>query len=213
MLSIIIPCESESSDLLSESINSLSSISPENYEIIIVKKTEADTRAKRLNIGFYRSIGDLILFHHPRSKLSLDGFKYLIEMSGSTSKNFQWGGFTHRFDMDHPILRFTSWYSNRIRAKIRGILYLDHCIFFDRKLWVEDLPDMEIFEDTELSIRFLEFSKPTILSYESITSSIRFKKNGIFYQSLLNQILKLAYFFKCNPRFMNRVYERGLNLN
>ncbi|MCC5815356.1 MAG: hypothetical protein JJT78_11405 [Leptospira sp.] len=213
MLSIIIPCETESSNLLSESICSLRSISPKNYEIIIVEKQEAPTRAEKLNIGFHRSKGELILFHHPRSMLSREGFQHLIEMSESFSKMFPWGGFTHCFNMDHPILRFTSWYSNQIRAKWRGILYLDHCIFFDRNLWLQDHPKMEIFEDTELSIRFRVFSKPLILSQYSVTSSIRFKKNGILYQSIINQILKLGYYFNCNPKFMNRVYEKGLNLN
>lgn len=104
-----------------------------------------------------------------------------------------WGGFLHRFDEDHFLLRLISWYSNWIRVKYKGIVYLDHCVFFDRKLWKSDLSLDFIFEDTELSLKFRKIIWPVLLPYTAITSAHRFQKNGIIKQSLLNLFLKLGH--------------------
>lgn len=168
-------------------------------------------RAQRMNIGISKTKGRTILLNHPRSYLNFEGLNFLIK----NEEQFTWGGFTHRFDKSHPLLSFTSWYSNEVRAKIKGILYLDHCIFFKKSL-VKDqpfIPEIEIFEDTELSKKLLEFSDPMLLPFSSTTSSIRFKKNGMFRQSVLNQILKVCWVLGFSAEQMNKIYEKGLELN
>ncbi|MDX1958534.1 MAG: hypothetical protein SFU98_08175 [Leptospiraceae bacterium] len=212
MLSIIIPTDSnEPNSYFHKTLESFSL--KDDLEIIFISKSEANTRAERLNLGFHCAKGKIILFHHPRSFIEKEGINYLIELSKTQNKENIWGGFTHKFDQDHYLLRFTSWYSNTIRARLKGILYLDHCIFFDRSLWKRDLPNIEIFEDTILSNYLRETCTPIILPYISETSSIRFQKNGIWKQSILNQILKIGYYTKFNPSIMNRIYEKNLGLN
>lgn len=212
MLSIIIPTEyNEPNSFFHRTLQPFSASS--DLEIIYVSKSDAYTRAERLNIGFQKSKGDLILFHHPRSFIEEKGIQYLIDLSNKKNRKLIWGGFTHKFDLEHFLLRFTSWYSNQIRAKLKGIFYLDHCIFFDRMLWKENLPHVEIFEDTILSYQLLSFAKPVLLPYISETSSIRFQQKGIWLQSILNQLLKIGFHLKINPSFMNQIYEKNLWLN
>ncbi len=173
----------------------------------------SSSRAARLNKGIESSRGEIILLHHPRSLVSADALERLpTDIAG---RQDYWGGFTQQFDSAHPLLRFTSWYSNKIRCDLRGILYLDHCIFFDANIKHSgfSIPDVEIFEDTELSKTLRTFSHPMRLSGVSQTSAIRFQKNGVYRQALMNQVLKLGYALKVPAKTMNRLYEKGLGLN
>ena len=212
MLSIIIPTdENEPNSLFPKTLQALAA--SEDLEIVFVSKSEVSTRAERLNIGFQKSKGEIVLFHHPRSFVEAEGIQFLINLSKEQNRNLFWGGFTHKFDTDHFLLKFTSWYSNQIRGKRKGIFYLDHCIFFDRRVWKQNLPNVEIFEDTILSYYLQTFTKPVLLPYVSCTSAIRFRQNGIWRQSLLNQLLKIGFHLKFNHKSMNQVYEKNLWLN
>jgi len=173
-------------------------------------KAPGTNRAQRLNIGVRKSEGRMVLLYHPRSLVDVGGLSDLLE-----NKELLWGGFRHRFDDPHPLLHFTSWYSNRVRFKLSGVVYLDHCIFVQRRLLLQagGVPEADIFEDTLLSKRLRLFGKPQLIPYDVITSAVRFQQNGYWRQALLNQILKLQYFLKFDPEAMNQKYERGLNLN
>jgi glycosyltransferase involved in cell wall biosynthesis len=167
------------------------------------------TRLKRIQYGLQKAKGDKIIIQHPRSFLKRDAFEALQNTSA------QWGGFTHVFDHNNPLLKFTSFYSNYIRFDLRNIIYLDHCIFIDQSLKdiILNLKDREIFEDTEISKALAKKYKPKRLLPVSQTSSVRFLTNGILRQIILNQRMKLAYYFKRDHKKMNVEYEKGLNLN
>jgi hypothetical protein len=209
MLSVIIPTANEvDNEFYNQTITQLSNL--ENVEVICVSKIEAHSRAQRLNLGFDRAQGSMILFHHPRSVVDLAGIQYLIE---NANKKI-WGAFTHEFDQrSHPLLKFTSWYSNRMRGAGRGIFYLDHCIFFHRSLRTKVLPDIEIFEDTVLSQQLRSRQAPLLLPFKSTTSAVRFTKNGVFKQAFMNQVLKLGFLLNLSDGMMNKIYEKNLNLN
>jgi glycosyltransferase involved in cell wall biosynthesis len=169
------------------------------------------SRAGRLNEGIRQASFDLVLLHHPRSILTPKAIYALIQQSVT----IEWGAFTHRFDLSHPLLSFTSWYSNIIRGDWRGIYYLDHCIFAQKKLLVEVglLPDVDIFEDTKLCLRLRKRNKGKRLAYISQTSAVRFVSRGIYRQALKNQYLKWQYYFNISDRKMNQSYENKLPLN
>lgn len=231
MLSIVLPIFNESrGGYLPRILQNLAKLS--DAEVIVVDGGSADdslqlieqsgvkliqlsnsTRAARLNKGIEASNGEVIFLHHPRSIVSPNAFEQIYE---TCSRNNEcWGGLTHKFDAEHPLLNFTSWYSNRIRCDRRGIIYLDHCVFFNRAL-VEDgpvIPDVPIFEDTELSKLLRKKSRPVRLMEVAETSAIRFQQNGILKQAVLNQLLKIAYYLKLPRTRMNNTYEKGLDLN
>jgi hypothetical protein len=171
-------------------------------------RVEGPSRGARLQAGIDAASHAAILLHHPRSLVEAEGLRRLV-----AADRIGWGGFTHAFDWDHPLLRFTSWYSNRVRAAHKGIVYLDHCVFFERRLLTRPIPPVEIFEDTELSLILRESGRPTMLPFVSTTSAVRFRANGAWRQALLNQRLKLQYLLGACHRRMNARYERGLGLN
>jgi len=167
------------------------------------------TRLKRIQRGVQLAKGEVIILHHPRSILEISAFEQLLKTKA------YWGGFTHKFDHAHPLLKFTSFYSNIVRADLKSIFYLDHCIFLRVKLKEEILKikDREIFEDTEISKKLKNINKPKRLKAISKTSAIRFNKNGVLRQCLLNQKLKMQYWLNKDHRKMNKNYEKELNLN
>jgi hypothetical protein len=181
----------------------------EDFKIIFVDRQKIATRAGRLNFGFAVAKSDWILFHHPRSWLNFNDY---IDLVKNLPNKPCWMGFQHSFDVDSRFLKFTSWYSNNIRFK-RGIVYLDHCVLFHRSLMTAPIPNVSIFEDTELSKILLKSGKPILLNKVVKTSAIRFLKNGYFKQGFLNQVLKLAYYLNLPHSFMNSIYEKGLGLN
>lgn len=208
MLSVIIPTAGEIENIFfTKTLSMLAAFT--EVEVICIDRASAKTRAERLNQGFAKAKGSMILFYHPRSLLDPKGIQYLVQ----NSEIVFWGAFTHAFDVIHPLLRFTSWYSNKIRGKINGIFYLDHCIFFHRTLWKENLPAIEIFEDTVLSQILKNQIQPVLLPYLSTTSAVRFTKNGVWTQAFMNQVLKIGFHLHVPHAIMNRVYEKGLNLN
>ena len=229
MISIIIPTHNElSSNYIQRSFKLLASL-PE-IEVVIVDSNSTDgtreladqynfkivestsnSRAGRLNQGIKASSYKMILLHHPRSILDPKAITYLKE----NMQDLTWGAFTHKFDRVHPLFTFTSWYSNYMRGDQRSIFYLDHCIYAKKELLLKVglIPDVDIFEDTEICLKLRKITKHKRLPFISTTSAIRFTKNGIFKQSLKNQILKWRYYFNSDHKKMNKEYEEGLDLN
>lgn len=179
-----------------------------------VISTDLVNRAQRFDLGLKASTGNIILFHHSASLLPPTYALQQISQALSTSKQV-WGGFHHSFDHDHWLLRFTSWYSNQIRGKQRGILYFDHCIFGWREAFIKvgGAGDRAIFADTDLSIKLRQLSYPLFCDGMVVTSARRFRQRGIYRQALLNQVLKLLYFFGVDDQTMNQIYERKNPIN
>jgi glycosyltransferase involved in cell wall biosynthesis len=170
------------------------------------------SRSQRLNAGMRVAKAEMFLLHHPRSMVEPKGIEYILRNYDS----LLWGGLTHSFDFKHPLLQFTSWYSNNVRGKLSGIVYLDHCIFLRKSIYekIGEFPNVDIFEDTILSKKILKyFGRPKIIPYFSTTSAIRFKQNGIYKQAILNQFLKISFLAGKNHKEMNRLYEKNLSLN
>ena len=202
LIAVVSPCHDETLTLLKRS---------PQFQII---ETTATNRAQRLNIGIKASQGKVILLHHPATLLPAENALTLVD------KVFEdplvmWSGFRHQFDLDHWLLRYTSWYSNTVRPRWGRILYLDHCLAVRRSLLMEigGVPDMDIFEDTVLSQRLSRYGRPCVLPATVLTSARRYHSRGIYHQALTNQALKIMYHLKLDPSWMNRLYERKAQIN
>ena len=171
------------------------------------------SRGERYDLGL-KSINtdyEMLVFHHPRSYLQREGLLSLFNLE----KKYIWGAFTHQFDFNHPLLIFTSWWSNNVRGDIKGIFYLDHCFYVRKELMdkIVSFPKNEIFEDTLFSLKLLQHSHPHRLPFISHTSAVRFISNGIWKQALRNQWLKCVRLFGRTDKLLNHTYERGARLN
>jgi glycosyltransferase involved in cell wall biosynthesis len=196
------PCQDNTRDLIAQ------------YAEVQIIDTPAQNRAQRLNAGIAACQGEIILLHHPATLLPPETALTLIDQVLSDPA-IAWGGFQHRFDLDHWLLRWTSWYSNTQRPRRSGILYLDHCIFVRRSVLqsIGGVPDMDIFEDTALSQALNRFSPPVLAAGRVITSARRFRERGVCRHACLNQLLKLMYHARLNPKHLNWLYERKSQIN
>ncbi|MBE9078645.1 glycosyltransferase family 2 protein [Romeria aff. gracilis LEGE 07310] len=184
------------------------------YPAVNVISATAQNRAQRLNIGIQASQGEVVLLHHPATLLPPDdALQQVAELMADPA--VVWGGFRHRFDFDHWLLRFTSWYSNQQRPRHSQILYLDHCIFARRQALIDigGVPDMDIFEDTALSLALRQKGRPQLTDSYVTTSARRFRDRGIYQQALLNQLLKAMYHANLDPKRLNRLYEHRSQIN
>ena len=181
------------------------------FPAVEIVETTASNRAQRLNVGIEKSVGEYVLLHHPATLLPE---KVALEQAKTVLKQAVWGGFVHGFDWDNWLLRFTSWYSTRVRSR-SGILYLDHCIFARRRALIEvgGVPDMDIFEDTALSLALKRLGLPAIASGQVVTSARRFRARGLYRQAALNQLLKVMYRANLDPQRLNWLYERKSQIN
>lgn len=177
---------------------------------ISVHVLQDSTRAARLNYGLTHASTDVVLLQHPRSLIDGAGILRLKAMS----QTLAWAAFTHQFDVPHFFLKFISWYSNQIRVKKKGIVYLDHCIVINKALLaVHPIPDLAVFEDTALSVQLKSQVMPVLLPEVVKTAAIRFVSRGIYKHFLLNQCIKCLYALKVDSHKINYWYERTLNLN
>jgi glycosyltransferase involved in cell wall biosynthesis len=170
----------------------------------------ASNRAARLNVGIKEATGDVVILHHPRCYLGDEAIRASEQLAQGS-----WAGFRHRFERSHPGLQFTSFYSNFVRRNYASILYLDHCPVAHNATWKKyfPFPEIDIFEDTEMSKVMRKLGRPKLFSEEVLVSPVRFEKNGFVKQAILNQKLKLQYFAKSHHRKMNQKYEKGMFLN
>ena len=195
---------------ISDSADDTLSIVQQFPDVEIIQ-TDASNRAQRLNAGIDASCGEWVLLHHPATLLPK---KTALVAAQRALADAVWGGFTHSFDWDTWLLRFTSWYSNEVRSR-SGILYLDHCIFARRAALIEigGVPDMDIFEDTALSLALKRLSIPVVVEEKVVTSARRFRDRGLYRQAALNQLLKMMYHANLDPQRLNWLYERKSQIN
>ena len=183
------------------------------YPMIKSLPVTATNRAQRLNQGLAHCQGEIVVLHHPATLLPPDG---LLQIITAANQGAVWGAFRHQFDWEHWLLKYTSWYSDQVRVKRKGIVYLDHCPFVRRDILtaIGGVPEMDIFEDTALSDRLRTTAgMPVLLAGKAITSARRFRQRGVYRQALMNQWLKLCYYGGVPPALMNRFYEQKTAIN
>lgn len=226
MISVVFPLFNEKNNFFL--IESLRRFHKANAEIIVVDSSHnnyvkelskdynskyfylnTNSRAVRINFGLQKCRGDKVIIHHPRSLLANGVIDYLETCQHS------WGAFTHKFNQPHWLLNLTSWYSNYIRGDIKNIFYLDHCFYLERSLFDElgPFPEVDIFEDTWISMILGQKYKGYRAPHTATTSAIRFMKNGIYRQAYINQTLKIKFRKNVSYAEMNKFYERDLELN
>ncbi len=167
---------------------------------------ESDTgRAKQMNLGARAARGEVLWFLHADSWPQDDPVASII---GAQSNGPAWGRFDIRLDSEHPLLRLVEKTMNG-RSRWNGIATGDQGIFVHRDLFarVGGFPDQALMEDVEICKRLKRLSRPVCLKQRLMTSSRRWRQQGVVRTIVLMWGLRLAYWLGVSPRRLAAFYK------
>lgn len=163
-------------------------------------------RAIQMNEGARHAGGDILLFLHADSVIASGGLgKIVPAMIGLQAVG---GAFQLAFDTDNVLLHMIAWLAN-LRTSITQVPYGDQGIFISRRTFEKmgGFNEIPIMEDVELAVRMKKEGKIILLKDKILTSPRRWEREGIFFTSLRNRVLMIAYFFGISPQRLANIYR------
>lgn len=223
--SIIVPVlhESNSINELIEHIYNV--ILPRKCEIIIVDGSiEKDTiksikdeninkisaqcgRAIQMNTGVAAANGEILIFLHSDTRLPENALD-LIEDT-IVNKGYNSGAFKLKIDSKNLILKLISKTVN-MRTYLTRIPYGDQGIFIKKEYFckIGRYKNIPLMEDVELMKRIKKRNdKIFIIKAAVLASPRRWNKEGVFYTTIRNHILRILYSIGISPHRLARYYR------
>jgi len=221
-ISIIIPVLNEASWVI-QTLTALQPLRKVGHELIVVdggsddqtmslSKPLADKviqspqgRGRQMNAGAKSSSGDILLFLHADTFLPKDADRLII--GGIERRKGDWGHFDVKFSGKHLLLRIIELLMN-LRSRMSQIATGDQAIFVKREIFeaIGGFPEMDLMEDIALSKILKRGRRPICLWQRVLTSSRRWETKGFFRTILLMWLLRIAYFYKADPKRLVRLY-------
>lgn len=167
----------------------------------------APGRATQMNTGAMAASGDILLFLHADTRLP-PGFDGMIRTAVQQPQMVA-GAFALQINATLWTLRWVEKGVNW-RSRFCQMPYGDQAIFLTAELFdkVGNFPDLPIMEDFELIRRLKSIGKIIIIPVPVITSARRWLQKGVFYTTILNQIVITAYLLGISPKRIRRWYRR-----
>jgi len=222
IISIIIPALNEESTLAS-TIRAVQG--GEGIEIIVVDGGSADRtleiarslqvkvvssaagRAGQMNAGAGESRGSILLFLHADTALPED---YDSCIRRILSDRFTAAG-AFRLVIDAPGIFFRIIeYGANLRSKYFNLPYGDQAFFmrrqdFNRAGW---FPEIALMEDFSLIKQLKKLGRVVLAPQAVKTSARRWLRRGVFYTTILNQLIVIAYVIGVSPERLAGWYRR-----
>ncbi|MBQ0725067.1 MAG: TIGR04283 family arsenosugar biosynthesis glycosyltransferase [Cycloclasticus sp.] len=161
-------------------------------------------RAHQMNQGASLATADLLVFLHADTQLPDDAYQLL---NGIPSDSVYWGRFNVRLDGPQWAFRLIEHMMNW-RSCLTGMVTGDQVMFVSKALFerVQGFPSIALMEDIAISKRLKKYAKPVCLKSTVLTSSRRWKQQGILRTVLLMWCCRLAYFFNADPAALAKKY-------
>lgn len=167
--------------------------------------TSSPDRASQMNAGAGSASGQILLFLHADTRLP-DGFEKVVRgviASGGTG-----GAFAFGTDLDVFSMKLIGWAAN-VRARHLGIVLGDQAIFsrVDAFRKVGGFPEIPFMEDLEFVRCLKRQGKFVILRQRAVSSARRWRINGIWKTTLMNQAVMWLYLLGVGPKVLTRWYR------
>lgn len=160
-------------------------------------------RALQMNAGASIAKGEILLFLHADTFLP-SGFHSMVRECMNDSKTVA-GSFFLQFDHKHPLLNL---YSRLSRLNLSFCTYGDQAIFIRGKIFekIGRYKEIPIMEDIEIQKRLRKEGVFIKLKAPVITSSRKFKSDGVLWNQIKNIYLVIFYLVGVSPRNLARYY-------
>lgn len=154
-------------------------------------------RAKQMNLGAAAATGEILLFLHADTRLSL-GFDAMVR-AALLQPNAIAGAFRLQIDSPLSSLRIIEWGVNW-RSRFLQMPYGDQAIFIKSSVFHQlRFPELPMMEDFELMRQLRRKGRIVILPIPVLTSARRWLKQGVCQTTLKNQIAIISYLLGVSP--------------
>ncbi len=176
----------------------------------IIKLTVPKGRALQMNAGAARARGDILLFLHADTKLPVNAFRKIID---ALSDGCIIGGAFNLGIQDPNLIFRIIAFAASLKHRFTRIPYGDQAIFMLKK-YFEDIgryPEIPLMEDIELMKRIKKRGDRIIIFNEAaLTSSRKWKAEGIIFTIIRNWTIQALYMFGFPPeRLVKYYYKRN----
>ena len=203
-------------ETLLSNLNSLQILRSNQCEIIVVDGGSTDRsveiarplvdrllvtgrgRSLQMNFGAEKSRGEVLVFLHADSRISMDAISQLSE--DTRSLNDFWGWFRLTFDNSSPVFFLVSFFM-MLRAKITKICTGDQTFFISSKLFnsVGGFPSIPIMEDVAMSKTLRVHVAPIQLKIKTLSSARRWEQEGVYRTIVFMWYLRFLYWLGVSP--------------
>ncbi|MGA8479028.1 MAG: TIGR04283 family arsenosugar biosynthesis glycosyltransferase [Chthoniobacterales bacterium] len=222
-ISIIIPCWRDATALV-KLVDRLRNASDTQWIAVLVnpdRSSVADlerkgveclsfprpNRGAQMNRGAQRATGDVLLFHHADSQLTVEHLESLREAM-ATSKAIG-GAFYRKFDERHPRLRWAEP-AERWRCRHWGALFGDQSLFVRKEIFMQigRFADIPLMEDVEFSKRLRQNGLIVLLDPPMRSSPRKHLEEGSWRTTLRNFAVLVLFKLGIPPEDLHRWYYR-----
>jgi rSAM/selenodomain-associated transferase 2 len=162
-------------------------------------------RAAQMNVGASAAQSDTYLFLHADTHLPADTYQAVSD--ALAHPEISGGCFRIRFDLLHPVLRFSGFMS---RFPFRFFHYGDATYFVRAEVFkrLNRFKLLPLMEDLDFWLRLTKRYKVRLLRSEVVTSARRFLRLGVVRQQSLAVLLVILYMLGVSPELLARIYYR-----
>lgn len=163
-------------------------------------------RASQMNSGARSAKGDVLLFLHADTAITLDTVLAIEE--AIHKRGFVGGCLTQRINGDSFVYRLIERQGNS-RARKHKIFYGDQGIFVKKDVFerVGGFPEVPIMEDVLFTKRLRKTGPTVVLPDKIMVSARRWEKNGIIKTAILFNLIIISFWLNVPLHKIKQFYE------
>jgi len=164
-------------------------------------------RAKQMNAGAAEATGTILYFLHADSFPPKEFDRYIHEyiLQGADA-----GSFRMKFDSNHPVLKFSQWFTQFNYKICRGgdqSLFVKKTVFEQLKGYEESYV---IYEDCEFINRIYDDYTFKVMNAYLTTSARKYRENGTFTLQYHFTVIHLKKIFGASPEKLSNYYHKHI---